>query len=50
MGDNTSQDKLVVPQTFEDALLKEYYDNMSHLGMNKTLNKLGECYWFPGMR
>ena len=43
----TNQDKLVVPLIFEDALLKEYHDNMSHLGVNGTLNRLSEHYWFP---
>ena len=43
-------DLLVVPSTFEDVLLWEYHDGMSHLGVRRTLARLREKYWFPQMR
>ena len=49
VDDATNQGKLVVPLIFKDALLKEYHDNMSHLGVNRTLNRLSKRYWFPHM-
>ena len=30
-------DLLVVPAAFEDVLLREYHDGMSHLGVQRTL-------------
>ena len=43
-------DLLVVPAAFEDVLLREYHDGMSHLGVRWTLARLREKYWFPRMR
>ena len=43
-------DLLVVPAVFEDVLLREYHDGMSHLGVRQTLARLREKYWFPRMR
>ena len=43
-------DLLVVPAAFEDVLLREYHDEMSHLGVRRTLARLREKYWFPRMR
>ena len=43
-------DLLVVPAAFEDVLLREYHDGMSHLGVRQTLARLKEKYWFPRMR
>ena len=43
-------DLLVVPAAFEDDLLWEYHDGMSHLGVRRTLACLREKYWFPRMR
>ena len=43
-------DLLVVPAVFEDILLLEYHDGMSHLGVRRTLARLREKYWFPRMR
>ena len=43
-------DLLVVPAAFEDVLLREYHDSMSHLGVRRTLACLREKYWFPRMR
>ena len=43
-------DLLVVPAAFEDVLLQEYHDGMSHLGVRRTLTCLREKYWFPRMR
>ena len=43
-------DLLVVPAAFEDVLLQEYHDGMSHLGVWRTLAHLREKYWFPRMR
>ena len=43
-------DLLVVPAAFEDVLLREYHDGMSHLGVRWTLACLREKYWFPRMR
>ena len=43
-------DLLVVPAAFEDVLLREYHDGMSHLGVRRTLARLREKYWFPRMR
>ena len=43
-------DLLVVPAAFEDVLLREYHDGMSHLGVRRTLAHLKEKYWFPRMR
>ena len=43
-------DLLVVPAAFEDVLLREYHDGMSHLGVRRTLACLKEKYWFPRMR
>ena len=41
---------LVVLAAFEDVLLREYHDWMSHLGVQQTLACLREKYWFPRMR
>ena len=43
-------DLLVVRAAFEDVLLREYHDGMSHLGVWWTLACLREKYWFPRMR
>ena len=43
-------DLLVVPAAFEDVLLWEYHDGMSHLGVWQTLACLRVKYWFPWMR
>ena len=43
-------DLRVVPAAFEDVLLREYHDGMSHLGVRWTLARLREKYWFPRMR
>ena len=43
-------DLLVMPAAFEDVLLREYHDGMSHLGVRRTLACLREKYWFPRMR
>ena len=43
-------DLLVVPAAFEDVLLWEYHDGMSHLGARQMLARLREKYWFPRMR
>ena len=43
-------DLLVVPAAFEDVLLWEYHDGMSHLGVQWMLACLREKYWFPRMR
>ena len=43
-------DLLVVPAAFEDVLLWEYHDGMSHLGVRQMLACLKEQYWFPRMR
>ena len=43
-------DLLVVPAAFEDVLLREYHDGMSHLGVRRMLACLREKYWFPRMR
>ena len=43
-------DVLVVPAAFEDVLLREYHDGMSHLGVRRTLTRLREKYWFPRMK
>ena len=47
MGD---VDLLVVPAAFEDVLLPEYHDGMSHLGVWRMLACLREKHWFPRMR
>ena len=33
-----SMDLLVVPTAFEDVLLREYHDGMSHLGVQRMLD------------
>ena len=43
-------DLLVVPAVFEDVLLREYHDGMSHLVVRRMLARLREKYWFPRMR
>ena len=43
-------DLLVVPAAFEDVLLWEYHDGMSHLGVRRMLACLREKYWFLRMR
>ena len=43
-------DLLVVPAPFEDVLLWEYHDGMSHLGVRQMLACLREKYWFLWMR
>lgn len=43
-------DLLVVPAAFEDVLLREYHDGMSHLGARRMLDCLREKYWFLWMR
>ena len=43
-------DLLVMLAAFEDVLLREYHDGMSHLGVQRTLTRLREKYWFSQMR
>ena len=43
-------DLLVVLATFEDVLLWEYHDGMSHLRVQRMLACLRKKYWFPQMR
>ena len=42
-------DLLVVPSMFEDVLLWEHHDGMSHLGLWRMLAYLREKHWFPRM-
>ena len=43
-------DLLVALAAFEDVLLWEYHDGISHLAVQRTLACLKEKYWFPRMR
>lgn len=39
-----------VPKNARYSLLKEYHDGQSHIGLDKTLDRLLSHFWFPKMR
>jgi hypothetical protein len=41
--------QLVVPKDLVSELLREYHDNMAHLGSAKTLLKLQQSFFWPNM-
>lgn len=34
----------------EEKVLWSYHDDLGHLGLNKTLERISRAYWFPFMR
>ncbi|UYV82059.1 K02A2.6-like [Cordylochernes scorpioides] len=39
--------KTVVPESFQEEILKEYHDNHSHPSINKTVRLITPFYWWP---
>ncbi|UYV62930.1 hypothetical protein LAZ67_2002542, partial [Cordylochernes scorpioides] len=39
--------KTVVPESFQEEILKEYHDNHSHPSINKTVKLITPFYWWP---
>ncbi|KAJ8720901.1 hypothetical protein PYW08_006366 [Mythimna loreyi] len=51
--DSDAEDaQLVVPSSMRDEILKEFHDSPTagHQGVERTLHRLKEKYYFPGMR
>lgn len=44
-----SPPKLFVPRGYRLSLLRLFHDNNCHIGVDKTLNKIKEHFWFPSM-
>ena len=42
-------DRVVVPESLVEQLISEYHDHTGHLGIKRTLHRLGQRYWFPKM-
>lgn len=49
---DSEESQLVVPASMRDAVLKELHDSPTagHQGVERTLQRLRERYYFPGMR
>ncbi|CAK9820133.1 Transposon Ty3-G Gag-Pol polyprotein [Anthophora plagiata] len=45
-----SELKFVLPATVRGKMLQLYHDQMGHYGVEKTLQRLRQDFWFPGMR
>jgi hypothetical protein len=48
----TAKDKVAVPLAVRDRILEEAHDMKSagHLGITKTVKRIAEQYWWPGLR
>ena len=42
-------DQVVVPESLVGQLISEYHDHTGHLGIKRTLHRVGQRYWFPKM-
>ena len=42
-------DRVVVPEPLVEQLISEYHDHTGHLGIKRTMHRLGQRYWFPKM-
>lgn len=47
--DEDSQPKLYIPKGYRFQILRLFHDNNCHVGYDKTLNKIKEYFWFPGI-
>lgn len=47
--DSESKPKLYIPKGYRLRILRLYHDENCHVGVDKTLNKIREIFWFPGM-
>lgn len=47
--DSDSLPKLFVPRGYRLSLLRLFHDENCHIGLNKTLTKIKEHFWFPNM-
>lgn len=41
--------KLYVPKGYRLSILRLFHDDNCHVGYDKTLNKIQEHFWFPGI-
>lgn len=46
---NTGKPKLYVPKGSRLSILRLFHDENCHVGIDKTLNKISENFWFPGI-
>lgn len=47
---NLSNWKIVVPSKNRSEILKAFHDDCSHLGISKTISRIGELYYWPSLR
>ncbi|KAK8784274.1 hypothetical protein V5799_009360 [Amblyomma americanum] len=40
----------VMPKTMRKSLCVKFHDLEGHFGLDRTISKISETYWFPGMR
>ena len=43
-------DRVVVPSSLVEQLIEAYHDHIGHLGVQRTLHRLAQRYWFPQMQ
>ena len=48
-SDSDGSPKLYVPRGYRLSMLRLFHDDNCHVGYDKTLNKIKENFWFPGI-
>ena len=45
---SSSHTQIVIPSSLQSTVLQQLHDNSGHLGEQKTVAKVTECYYWPG--